>query len=98
MTARVVQLDEVVDDSGHPHESDEAAAEAIRDHWAGIFAHKDPLTHRWDDLAKRIQSVPDDVVDDLEIILSSVRDDRSVRGVTFRAKSTNGGCISFYKF
>ena len=41
----------------------------------------------WFNQPERRNPLTDDVVDDLEIILSSVRDDRSVRGVTFRGLS-----------
>lgn len=40
----------------------------------------------WFNQPERRNPLTDDVVDDLEIILSSVRDDRSVRGVTFRGR------------
>ena len=40
----------------------------------------------WFNQPERRNPLTDDVVDDLEIILASVRDDRSVRGVTFRGR------------
>ena len=62
LSASVVQREEVVDECGRPFDSDESAADAIHDHWAKVFAHKELVTRRWGDLARYIQKVPHDLV------------------------------------
>ena len=62
LSASVIQLEEVVDEHGRLFDGDESAANAIHDHWAKVFAHKEPVTRRWGGLARYIQKVPHDLV------------------------------------